>query len=100
MTTIMSSLDSKLGLSGIELNKQGINPCSAELFVSIFHSFEAGIANAISSFKQMKKIVFLKNRHLSDWIISLTEHLSQNMLHIFMVFYLFQNFLENVHIRV
>ena len=28
-----------------------INPCAAELFVSIFHSFEAGIANAISSFK-------------------------------------------------
>ena len=27
-----------------------INPCAA-LCVSIFHSFEAGIANAISSFK-------------------------------------------------
>ena len=31
------------------------NPCrptaTVELFVSIFHSFEAGIANAISSFK-------------------------------------------------
>ena len=27
-----------------------INPCSAELFVSIFQSLEAGIANAISSF--------------------------------------------------
>ena len=27
------------------------NPCTAELFVNIFHSFEAGIANAISSFK-------------------------------------------------
>ena len=26
-------------------------PCAAELFVSIFHSFEAGIADAISSFK-------------------------------------------------
>ena len=31
-----------------------IEPCTAELFVSIFHSFEAGIANAISSFKWMK----------------------------------------------
>ena len=31
----------------------GFNPCgpTAELFVSIFHSFEAEIANAISSFK-------------------------------------------------
>ena len=28
-----------------------VNPCPAELFVSIFHSFEAGITNAISSFK-------------------------------------------------
>ena len=27
------------------------NPCTAESFVSIFQSFEAGIANAISSFK-------------------------------------------------
>ena len=27
------------------------NPCLAELFPSIFHSFEAGIAHAISSFK-------------------------------------------------
>ena len=26
-----------------------INPCTAELCVSIFHSFEAGIANAIFS---------------------------------------------------
>ena len=31
-----------------------INPCAAEVFVSIFHSFEAGIANTISSFKEMK----------------------------------------------
>ena len=28
-----------------------ISPCTAELFVGIFHSFEAGIADAISSFK-------------------------------------------------
>ena len=27
------------------------HPCDAELFASIFYSFEAGIANAISSFK-------------------------------------------------
>ena len=27
------------------------NPCAAELFATIFHSFEAGIADTISSFK-------------------------------------------------
>ena len=38
---------------------------TAELFVSIFHSFEAGIANAISSFKWMKNnVIFEKNKHL------------------------------------
>ena len=35
-------------------SKLVFNPCAAELFVIIFHSFEAGIANAISSFKLMK----------------------------------------------
>ena len=30
------------------------NPCAAELFVSIFYSLEAGIANAISSFQWIK----------------------------------------------
>ena len=30
------------------------NPGAAEMFVSIFHSFEAWIANTISSFKWMK----------------------------------------------
>ena len=29
-----------------------ILPSAAKLFVSIFHSFKAGIANAISSFKR------------------------------------------------
>ena len=33
------------------IDEAEIIPCPAELFVSIFHSFEAGIANAISSFK-------------------------------------------------
>ena len=28
-----------------------INPCAATLFLSIFHSFEAGIADAIPIFK-------------------------------------------------
>ena len=38
----------------------GIDFAAAEFFVSIFHSFEAGIANAISSFK-WKIYVFIKN---------------------------------------
>ena len=41
--------------------------CTAELFVSIFHSFEAGIANAISSFKWRKIYIFMKNRHVPNW---------------------------------
>ena len=39
-----------------------INPCTAELFVGIFHSFEAGIANSISSFK------WHKNRYIYEKI--------------------------------
>ena len=39
---------------------QYVNSCTAELFVSIFHSFEAGIANAISSFKWMKTSIIYK----------------------------------------
>ena len=36
-----------------------VNSCSAELFVNIFHSFEAGIAIAISSLKWIKNnIIF------------------------------------------
>ena len=41
---------------------------AAELFVSIFNSFEAGIANTISSFKwnERKIILSMKNRHLPN----------------------------------
>ena len=41
-----------------------VNPCSAELFQLYFSSFEAGIANAISSFKWRKILLFMKNRHV------------------------------------
>ena len=40
----------------------------SELLTSIFHSFEAGIANAISSFKWRKIFIFMKNSHLQYWI--------------------------------
>ena len=33
-----------------------INPCAIELFVVIFHSFEAKIADANSSFERPKKM--------------------------------------------
>ena len=46
-----------------------LNPCIVESFVSIFYSFKAGIANAISSFKLMKNNIFMKNRHLGNQII-------------------------------
>ena len=39
------------------------NPCPAELLQLYFSSFEAGIANAISSFKWRKILLFMKNRH-------------------------------------
>ena len=38
----------------------------AELFVYFFHSFEAGIANAISSFKWRKLLLFMKNIDISN----------------------------------
>ena len=50
-----------------------VNPCSAELFVRIFHSFETGISNAISSFKWMKNDIInekqksLKLKYLINW---------------------------------
>ena len=46
----------------------------------IFHSFEAGIANAISSFKWRKMIVFFENIHILNRIILLSE----------LLYYLFQ----------
>ena len=51
------------------------NPCAAELFACIFPSFEAGIANAISSFEWRKKFIFMKKRHLQYWSIGSTKHL-------------------------
>ena len=41
-----------------------LNPCPAELLQLYFSSFEAGIANAISSFKWRKILIFMKNRHV------------------------------------
>ena len=46
-----------------------LNRCWAELFYSIFHSFEARIADAISSLKWRKIFKILKNGHLPKIII-------------------------------
>ena len=41
-----------------------VNPCPAELLQLYFSSFEAGIANAISSFKWRKILLFMKKIHV------------------------------------
>ena len=47
-----------------------------------------------------KKMLFCeKKAPLPNWIIWLTEHLPQDMLQIFVVFYLVRNLLENVYIH-
>ena len=57
-----------------------VNLCAAELFVSIFHSFEAGIANAISKWQKMTKNMFIyetmtygKLNYLMNWAL-FTSH--------------------------
>ena len=41
------------------LVRKCVNPCPAELFQMYFSSFEAGIADAISSSKWRKIVIFL-----------------------------------------
>ena len=60
-----------------------INPCPAELFELYFSLFEAGIANAISSFKWRKIFLFFENIHLLNWVIR-----QQNIYH--QLYYPFQ----------
>ena len=64
------------------------NPGAAELFVSIFNSFEDGIANTISCLKWNKRkiILSMKNRPLPNWIIWITEQIPKYMLQICLVF--------------
>ena len=63
--------------------KKCINSCHAELFQLYFSSFEAGIANAISSFKWRKIFIFFENMHPLNLVIFLTERLPQTILSIF-----------------
>ena len=57
------------------------NSSTAELFVSIIHSFEAGAADATPVSNEWK-ILFMQNRYLQIWIIwlGLTQHLPQDIL--------------------
>ena len=71
-----------------------INPCPADLIQLYFSSFEAGIANAISSFKWQKIYLFMKNKHVWKLTFCLTEHLSQTILWISASFYFLWNLPE------
>ena len=50
------------------------NPFAAELFISIFHLFEAGIANAISQLQITENIIFLTKRHYRKLIVPTTNY--------------------------
>ena len=63
----------------VALSVERVNPCHAELLTSIFHSFEAENADAISSFKWRKIFLCMKNWRLSKYIIRLAENLPQNV---------------------
>ena len=59
--------------------------CAIELLVNIFHSIEAGISNAISSFKGMKNNIISEKKtspKLNYLINRLTERLPRYMLQI------------------
>ena len=56
---------------------QYVNPCAAYLFVRIFHSFEAGIADAISSFKWMENNIIYEKYGLSSTCVKITVYPSR-----------------------
>ena len=57
----------------ISIFLQTVNTISAELFVTIFHSFETGAAKTMSSFKMTKNIFIYEKIHHRNWIIRLIE---------------------------
>ena len=59
--------------TGTDEVKTGRGKVAAELFAFIFNSFEAGIANAISSFKKYKIFIIMKYKHFQYWVIGLTN---------------------------
>ena len=66
-----------------------IDLCHTELSVSVFYSFETGMATyaTISNFKSRKIFLPLKNLHFPSLIICLTEHQSQHILSISVEFH-------------
>ena len=63
-------------------------PGAAELFVSIFQLELELLTQYPASYEwnEKKKILFMKNRHLPNWIIWLTEQIPKYMLQICVVF--------------
>ena len=83
---------------GIQLTKLGsgaekVNPTPAEHFVSIFPLFEPRIFDAIFSFKRWRN-------SYTDWIICLTDHLTQIISSILVVFNFNWNLLKSAFITV
>ena len=56
--------------------------------------FEAGIANAIYSFKWRKIIILMKKRHLLNWLIRLSDHPPLTIFSISVTFYALLKMLE------
>ena len=52
-----------------------------EVFEPIFHSFEAGIADAISGFKWMKKTVYLWKMDISNIEVSVQLSIYQKLFY-------------------
>ena len=50
------------------------------LILTCYIAFEAGIANAISSFKLRKIYLFMEKRHLPDLNVSIFRHLKLELL--------------------
>ena len=67
------------GLTIVQLNNN--------LFVFIFNSFEAGIAEQIPASNEWKINILMKNRQIANWIIRWTEHPSQTFLAFSVILY-------------
>ena len=73
------------------------NPCPAELVVPVFHSFEAGIGNAIPASNDEKYLYFKrKNSLLQYWIFGLTKQVPKTVLLNSVIFILISNTLYMV----
>ena len=72
--------------------------CSAELFVSIFHSCWSWNCKRNIQLQTTKNVYLCKNRHLQYWIIGSTKHLPKYILSSLGIFLSTWNILETVYI--